>query len=43
MAWFVAMLMLRSPRAVVAEDAADDAGENPDLDDLPGSAAPAAA
>jgi len=42
-AWFVAMLMLRSPRAVVAEDAADDAGETPDLDDLPGSAAPAAA
>jgi len=43
MAWFVAMLMLRSPRAVVVEDAADDAGETPDLNDLPGSAEPAAA
>ncbi len=43
MAWFVAMLMLRRPEAVVAEDAADDAGKSPDLDDLPGGAAAAAA
>ena len=41
MAWFVAMLMLRHPQAAVA--AADDAGETPDLDDLPGGAAAAAA
>jgi len=41
MAWFVAMLMLRAP-AASAEDAADDAGETEDLDDLPGGAAAAA-
>jgi Family of unknown function (DUF5317) len=41
MAWFVAMLMLRRPQAVVA--ATGDAGETEDLDDLPGDAAAAAA
>jgi len=43
MAWFVAMLMLRRPPAVAAENAADDAGETLDLDDLRGDAAAAAA
>ena len=42
MAWFVAMLMLRRP-AAVAEDAAGDADETPELDDLGGDAAAAAA
>jgi hypothetical protein len=41
MAWFVAMLMLRRPAAVAAGDAADD--DVPDLDDLRGDAAAAAA
>jgi hypothetical protein len=43
MAWLVAMVMLRPPRAAVAEDRVDDAGETRDLDDLPGSAAADAA
>jgi hypothetical protein len=43
MAWFVAMLMLRRPPAVAAEDEANDAGEMPDFDDLPGDASAAAA
>jgi hypothetical protein len=34
MAWFVAMLMLRRPREAVAEDAAGDAAEAPDLADF---------
>lgn len=42
MAWFVAMLMLRRPPAVATEDAAGDAGDNPDLDDLRGGVAAAA-
>jgi hypothetical protein len=38
---FVAMLMLRRPRAAAVEDADDDAGEAPDLDELRGDAAAA--
>jgi hypothetical protein len=41
MAWFVAMLMLRPPRAAAAEDADDDAGATPDLEELRGNAAAA--
>jgi hypothetical protein len=41
MAWFVAMLMLSHPQSAVT--AADDAGETPDLNDLPDDAAAAAA
>jgi hypothetical protein len=41
MAWFVAMLMLRRPAEVGAEDAAGD-DDAPDLDDLRGDAAAAA-
>ena len=41
MAWFVAMLMLRRPAEVRAEDAAGD-DDAPDLDDLRGDAAAAA-
>ncbi len=43
MAWFVAMLMLRRPDAMAEEDAVDDDGETPGLDDLRGDAAAAAA
>jgi hypothetical protein len=41
MACFVAMLMLRRPRATAVEDADDDAGEAPDLDELRSDAAAA--
>ena len=42
MAWLVATLMLRRPRALAAEDAAGDAGDTSDVDDLRGDAAAAA-
>ena len=42
MAWLVATLMLRGPRALAAEDAAGDAGDTSDVDDLREDAAAAA-
>ena len=42
MAWLVATLMLRRPRALAAEDAAGNAGDTSDVDDLRGDAAAAA-